>query len=385
MLSSDSGQCFNFGVDPHIVVANQLGRGYLANMYAKRNPEQREEILRRSKVNLNSPFTTFIDQRKDLVQTGKFIHNDGSNIFDTLARVYTRVIEMGIETEDVKRTIQMEYDLSDEDLEKYDFDGLIEGLKALSKSDEVTNVIDYTNSYKNGVEKVWKTNQDFILSNIARIVGKSFDMKPKKTVHAYVTYPSFSTNKASQIGNGNSCILFGKDVRTDATKVLGELAYQLIKVSYLPYKNGMTSTRKNYHRAFLKFLAAKETFSKLSGKPAVEMVTDGESPEYMAKVYPYWLGYKYRNADREGRTPEACIAGEIARDKAYVESLDPQSKKASLYAAYDFENYDPKKIAEIFVGKRGMTPYEFNLLPFENQGRILKAKAKDHSKDLDEK
>lgn len=385
MLGSNLKQSgISFNVDGRVIATNILGRSYCASMYASKNPQLREEIFKLSKVDSKSPFARFLKGRESLMGTSKFIHPDGSNIFDTLAREYSKNMGGELDSESLKNTIQYEFDLSPEEVSEIDFEGLIKGVEDLSTSKDTENYLSYTTSYKNEVENIWNSRQPFILSNIAKIVGSSFETKHTEPIHAYITYPSFSTNKASQIGNGNSCLLFGKEIATDISKILGELAYQLVKVSYIPYKTTMTSTQKKYHKAFLKFLAAKETFARLSEKPAAEMVTDKEEADAMAKVYPYWLGYKYRNADREGKTPEACIAAEIARDKKYVESLNKGSKKAKKYASYNFDEYDPKKIAQMFIGKRGMTPYEFNKLPFENQDKVLKSKSKAN-RELDEK
>ena len=79
----------------------------------------------------------------------------------------------------------------------------------------------------------------------------------------------------------------------------------------------------------------------------------------MGKIYPYWLGYRYRNVDKIGQDPEEKIEKAILRDKAYFDKLPQNSKKRKLYASYRFDELDPKKIAEIFRENRGITPYEF--------------------------
>ena len=90
----------------------------------------------------------------------------------------------------------------------------------------------------------------------------------------------------------------------------------------------------------------------------------------MGRVYPFWLGYRYRNSDKEGLDPAEEIEKAINRDKEYFEKLPINSKKRKLYENYEFEKLDPEKIAKFFKAKRAITPYEFAKLDFEDKQNI---------------
>ena len=67
----------------------------------------------------------------------------------------------------------------------------------------------------------------------------------------------------------------------------------------------------------------------------LENITPEENTEVMAKVYPFWLGYRYRNADREGLNPVEQIEEAIKRDRAYFESLPENSKERKFTSKHD--------------------------------------------------
>ena len=90
----------------------------------------------------------------------------------------------------------------------------------------------------------------------------------------------------------------------------------------------------------------------------------------MGKLYPYWLGYRFRNARNQGLNPEVEIQKIIQRDKAYYESLPKGSKQKNAYKDYEFDKLNAKKIAEFFRYKKGMTPYEFVKIDFDNRDAV---------------
>ena len=78
----------------------------------------------------------------------------------------------------------------------------------------------------------------------------------------------------------------------------------------------------------------------------------------MGKVYPYWLGYLYRNAAKEGVNPEEAIRQAIARDKEYYSRIPEGTRKKKLFSKYNFDMIDPAKVAQYFKARRAITPYE---------------------------
>ena len=65
----------------------------------------------------------------------------------------------------------------------------------------------------------------------------------------------------------------------------------------------MTEEDKKAYHAFIKFLTDKEVYTLYTGRSALALRTVGEDSELMGLVYPYYLGYKYRNARAEGLDP----------------------------------------------------------------------------------
>ena len=138
----------------------------------------------------------------------------------------------------------------------------------------------------------------------------------------------------------------------------------------LPYKTTMTQKEKEEFHAFIKFLTDKDVYNRLTGKSYLAIATQNENPEVMAKVYPYWLGYRYRNADKEGQDSAMEIAKAIARDKKYFEKIPQNNKARKLYEKYEFDKLDPLKIASVFREKKAMTPYQFAKIDFDNKRNI---------------
>ena len=92
----------------------------------------------------------------------------------------------------------------------------------------------------------------------------------------------------------------------------------------------------------------------------------------MGKIYPYWLGYKHRNDKKNRLNPVEEIKKEIARDKAFYECLPANSRKRKMASFYNFDAISPEKVEMFFNGKRGMTPYEFAKINFEDKRFVYK-------------
>ena len=94
----------------------------------------------------------------------------------------------------------------------------------------------------------------------------------------------------------------------------------------------------------------------------------------MAKMYPFWLGYRYRNADKEGLNSVIEVKKAITRDKEYFDSLLENSKKKKAFSVYNFEKLDAEKIAKLFKDRRAITPYEFAKLSIEDKSLVYKGR-----------
>ena len=67
---------------------------------------------------------------------------------------------------------------------------------------------------------------------------------------------------------------------------------------------------------------------------------------------------------RKGRTTTKSKSTSPALQHGY------NSRKKKLYSTYNFEKLDPTKISKLFREKRGITPYEFAKLDFENRSLV---------------
>ena len=159
--------------------------------------------------------------------------------------------------------------------------------------------------------------------------------------------------------------------------MLGHLSHQAVHQPMIPYKMSMSGASKRKLDGFMKFLTDKEIYTWLSGKSGLSISTPQEDSELMAKMYPYWLGYKHRNAEKRGKNPVTEIGEEIQRDKAYFDSLPKGSKTKKTCLSYQFECLSPEKIAAFFRYRKGIMPYEFIEIDFNNRNMVLEDE-RDH-------
>ena len=146
----------------------------------------------------------------------------------------------------------------------------------------------------------------------------------------------------------------------------------------------MTRDEKESFHAFIKFLTDKEIYSSLTGRSYLDIETVKENSNVMGKVYPFWLGYRYRNIDKQGLNPAEEIRKAIKRDKDYFDNLPQKSRKRKLFESYEFEKIDADKLSTFFKARRGITPYEFARLDFEDKTLVYKDEyLKKKSEDVD--
>lgn len=302
-------------------------------------------------------------------------HEDGTNIFDELVTLST-LPNMAAHTDMIKSRMIYEYGIEEEGLPE--MDEFVADFRALQQTPEIRKVVDSTMSYKNTIEKLWRLYEAPIMRNIKEILR--YEPENIGKVNAYIMYPIVDTHRTYQVSQGRTSLFFGKAKEKDRNKILSYLTHQAVHQPILPYKPSMTKKKKEEFHAFIKFLTDKETYNLLSGKSYLDIITPGENHDVMAKVYPYWLGYRYRNADRQAKNPVEEIRRAIARDQQYYESL-PENKKA-LFQAYEFEKLSPEKISEFFKDKRGYTPYQFAEIDFDDRTKVYKGKFIDKRNEV---
>lgn len=297
-------------------------------------------------------------------------HKDGTNIFDELVALST-LPNMASHTSMIKSRMLYEYDIDEENLPE--MSKFVEDFYSLQQSPEIKRVVDSTVSYKNTIERLWRLYEPHIIKNIKSILG--YEPENIGKVNAYIMYPAVDTHRTYQVSEGKISLFFGKAREKDRNKILAFLTHQAVHQPILPYKSSMTRTEKEEFHAIIKFLTDKETYAMLSGRSYLDILTPGENHEVMARVYPYWLGYRYRNADRQGLNPADEIRKVIGRDAEYYRSLPP--KKQALFSAYEFDKLSPEKIAAFFKDKRGYTPYQLASLNLSDRSKVFQSQFVD--------
>jgi len=355
----------NFAVNGNAVVCNIIDGEIRARIATRNNPEKKSQYKKLGIIDSSSAITRFMHRYPNVFGSRKLIHSDGSNFFGGIVPLASLEGTPNY-NEKLKSRMEYEYDLTPEEL--LGMDDFINGLHNLSSEPEIREIVNETVEYKNSIERVWKSNESSIMQYINGVLG----YEPEKVgrVNTYIMYPNFDTHRSCQLSGNKTCLFFGKSGQTDSNKILAYLTHQAVHQPMLPYKSSMTGAEKEKFHAFIKFLTDKDVYNQLSGRSYLDIVTQGENAEVMAKVYPFWLGYRYRNSDKEGLSPEEEISKAIQRDKAYFDALPVNSKKRKLYAGYEFSKLDPSKIAKFFKAKRGITPYEFAKLDFSNRRDI---------------
>lgn len=356
----------SFGVNKDAVVCNLISGEYRARIASRKNPERKELYRNRRVMDTTPAISRFIQRHQSVFSNRKLIHQDGTNFFGEIVPLASLA---GTEShkEMLKSRLKYEYDLTDEELPE--MDRFIDDLYRLNQEPEIQNIVNETKSYKNSIERVWRLNEVSVMRHIKSVLG-AYEPEKVGKVSTYIMYPNFDTHRSYQLTGSKTFLFFAKSGETNPNKIIASLAHQAVHQPMLPYKPAMTKKEKDEFHAFIKFLTDKDIYNKLSGESYLDIVTQGESPEVMGRVYPFWLGYRYRNADKEGLNPAQEIEKSINRDKEYFDKLPVNSKKRKLYESYEFEKLDSEKIAKFFKERRAITPYEFAKIDFEDKQNI---------------
>lgn len=356
----------NFAVDKMSVLCNIMDGEIKARMDSKNNPERKRRYREMGIIDTAVSITRFMHNHPNIFGNKKFIKIK-TNIFEEILPIssdYGKYIYL----KEAGRILEYTYDLTEK--EKKDINLFLLDFWKLSEDKEIKKIIHATNVYKNSIEQIWKQNEEFVLTYIKNILG--YEPKTIGTVCTYIMYPNFNIHRTCLAKVNQTNLFFGKMKEKNPNKIVAYLAHQVVHQPMLPYKTSMTKKQKEEFHAFIKFLTDKEVYYKLTGKSILDIVTQNENPEVMAKIYPYWLGYRYRNADKEGKDSVKEIIKAIQRDKRYYDRLLETSKKKQLYKMYEFDKLDPLKIATFFKEKKGITPYQFAKINFDNKENVYK-------------
>lgn len=358
----------DFTVNKNAVVCNMLNGEIQGRMKSRNNPTLRQTYRENGIIDSTPAITKFILSHPRVFGNAKLIHNDGSNFFEGILPLYSSPSSSSYK-ESLKSRIAVQYDLTDSEMQG--MDKFLDDFQVLADSPEIQKIVSDTEDYKKSIEDAWKASAPSIMAYIRDVLGYEPEVNGK--VSAFIMYPTFDIHRCSQENNRTS-LFFARRKDNNIHRILAYFTHQAVHQPMLPYKAAMTKQEKEDYHAFIKFLTDKDVYSQLSGKSYLDIVTQDENPESMGKVYPFWLGYRYRNADKQGLDPVEQIRLAIQRDKAYYDQLPPNSKRRRLYSTYEFEKLDPKKIAVLFKERRGITPYQFAELDFSKKEFVYQDK-----------
>ena len=357
----------SFVVNENAVICSIIGQDIKARIYTRKNPEKREKYKAQRIINASPIINRFMKKYPYLFKNSKLVKKDGSNFCEALVPAFSFC--KGDELKQrITNILKYEFDLSDDYL--FIIDDFVNDFEMLSQDKRLREIIKETTEYKNSIEAIWKSNEEVVTSHIYDILGYVPEKKGK--VKVFIMYPNVNTHRMYPLSKTNTALFFSKKGEKNPNKIISYLAHQLVHQPMFPYKNSMTQKQREEFHAFIKFMADKEIYSFLTEKSYLEIVTEHEIAEVMGNIYPYWLGYKYRNADKKGLNSTLLIAQDIARDEAYYNSLPSNSRKKKMASTYNFNMIAPEKVSMFFYGKRWMKPYEFAKIDFTDKRKVYK-------------
>ena len=357
----------SFFVSESALICNMIGQDIKARIYIRKNPEKRDKFKALKIINASPKITVFMKKYPQFFRSRKLVNSDGSNFCEVLVPSFSLYKNDELK-ERIKNIFKYEYDLSEDFLDTVD--NFVDDIINLAEDVEIKKILKDTVNYKNSIEAIWRGNEEQIMEHIYEILGNVPDKIGK--VKIFVMYPNVNTHRMYPSSKTDACLFLGKRGEKDPNKIAAYLAHQLVHQPMFPYKASMTQKQREVFHGCIKFLADKETYSFLSGNSYLDIVTEHENAVIMGKIYPYWLGFKYRNADKKGLNPAILIKQDIDRDKAFYDSLPLNSRKRKMSSTYNFDKISPEKIAKFFYGKRWMTPYEFASLDFDDVSKVYK-------------
>ncbi len=309
----------------------------------------------------------FIKNHPSVFRNRKLICDQNGNIFEEMLTL-APLSDSADYDERLKNRMTIVHDLTEEEMDG--MDTFLQDFHALENEPDIKEIISQTKQYRSSIESLWRVNENRIMEHVQSILG--YEPEVVGNVHAYIMYPNYDTHRSCQLSGNSTSLFLGKRGAGTENKILAHLTHQAVHQPMLPYKISMSKKEKDIFHGFIKFLTDKEIYAQLSGESGLKITTPQENHELMGKIYPYWLGYRYRNASKQGLDAVTEIKRTIEKDKLYFESLPEDSKARKNYAHYQFEQLDPEKIAAFFRYKKGMTPYDFVNIDFGNRDNVSK-------------
>lgn len=358
-----------FVVNPTGVITDLFAKRLAVEGMIKENPEKKEQLRRQNIIGtpLDREITRVV--RSDNETFAKYpsvVQRDNIySFFSTLS--YKKPEEF---RKSVSAKLGTVYGCPDDSIDE--LMGLVPSCQSVLETEAGEEIIRQTVDYKNKIANLWGRCQESLDEYITQVVGEENLQNNGKLVEVSVRAPIYKNQKNYGEEKNKTIFFYSQSEpisNADRKKVdaytVSALCHEKVHETLLPYKTYMTEKEKLRFHAFIKFLTDKEIYHMITGESYLDIDTVKENGEVMAKVYPYWLGYLHR----KDSNPVAEIQQDINRDKLAFDNLsDPQKKK--LYGSYNFDKLSAQKIAQFFVGRKAMTPYEFAKIDFDNRDAV---------------
>lgn len=359
-----------FVVEPTGVITDLFAKRFEVEGIIKNNPEKKEHLKRQNIIGtpLDGEIVKAIrHDRRTFLRYPSILMGD--NIYSAISTLSYK------EPEDLRSSVSSKavhlYDCPEEAIDE--IMGLIPTCEGVLQTDAGERIISQTVEYKNSIANLWERCSESLDEYITEVVGEENLQSNGKEVVVSVRAPLYKNQKNYGEEKSKTIFFYSQAIpSTDEERkksnayTVAALCHEKVHETLLPYKIHMTQDEKKKFHAFIKFLTDKEIYHMITGESYLDISTVNENNEVMAKVYPYWLGYLHR----KDSDPIAEIQKDINRDKKAYDELSDDSVKKQKYSSYNFDRLSPQKIAQFFVGKRAMSPYEFAKIDFDNRDAV---------------
>jgi len=345
-----------FRTNDHAILFSQIDDKINRMFMIQKNPEHAKKHEESGLINKpwDKVLTKFIKDKdnRSFFGNGKVVNGRG-NIF----RDFTSHAPLA-DSDSFYKTLEnlmiLGYDVSEEELDS--MRKLFPKFKSLMETKEFKQIVDMTKNYRNRIERRWRESSENIDEHFADILGYDITDASKKVI-TYVMPPISENQRNYKISRDKVYFFWSQPETTKKNNrdySITAIAHEKL-LHLLPYTSTMSGDKKKILHAFIKFVANKELYHRITGNSYLENDSKDEDGRAMGLIYPYWLGYLHRKDE----FPEQEIAEDIRRDKEVFDRLKPNSRKRKLYEDYHFEKLSPEKIAKFFRYRKGILPYEF--------------------------
>lgn len=364
----------NFKVNKYAVLLSSIASELRARYEVKKRPERKEALVRNGL--LNEKWSARINEfakanRADFVTSKIFSRAD---ILDTLVPFAPMV---GTEEFDraARSRLEYEYQLSEEEIEAAMRIFSKAKLDELANSSEFTDILIRTNEYRRRTELDWQRDLNMNLETVYSVIGESEiaeEMNRRKNGSDSLTVLVMPPHaRVQRVANKTAkevvfCLSIpGEHSAHKKAYTNGVILDAYMQDVVFPYETSMTAKEKQQKSAYIRYISDKNIgTSTIRNSSIFDFQTPYENLDMMGKMYPAYLGYKYRKAPMSVAVP--AIQAEISRDMAGFSRL-PNEEVKSRMSSFKLGELDPNAIAGLFKG-RYVTPQTFAKLDLDSIG-----------------